>query len=81
VANPIESLQAEVEPLAGSPCLARGEHCVRVHLPRLAWMQGREYPVAADVKLISLPIFQSMTDQDVEDVICAITQVCSAFLE
>ena len=42
---------------------------------------GGEYPVAEDAyeRLISLPIFQGMTDADVDDVISAVKKVCSAY--
>ena len=43
--------------------------------------RGEEYPVAEDAynRLISLPMFHSMTDQDVEDVIAAVSKVCEAY--
>jgi perosamine synthetase len=43
--------------------------------------QGGEYPVAEDAyeRLISLPMFHSMTDRDVEDVITAVSKVCEAY--
>ncbi len=43
--------------------------------------RGGEYPVAeaAYERLISLPMFHGMTDQDVEDVIGAVKKVCSAY--
>jgi perosamine synthetase len=42
---------------------------------------GGEYPVAEDAyeRLISLPMFHGMSDQDVEDVICAVEKVISNF--
>jgi perosamine synthetase len=43
--------------------------------------QGGEYPVAEDAyeRLISLPMFHGMSDQDVEDVIRAVDKVISHF--
>jgi perosamine synthetase len=43
--------------------------------------RGGEYPLAEDAynRLISLPMFPSMTDQDVEDVIAAVSKVCEAY--
>jgi perosamine synthetase len=43
--------------------------------------KGGEYPVAEDAyeRLISLPMFHAMTDQDVEDVVAAINKVAEAF--
>jgi perosamine synthetase len=43
--------------------------------------KGGEYPVAEDAyeRLISLPMFHSMTDQDVNDVITAVSKVLEAF--
>jgi perosamine synthetase len=43
--------------------------------------RGGEYPVAEDAyeRLISLPMFHSMTDHDAEDVIAAVSKVCSAY--
>jgi dTDP-4-amino-4,6-dideoxygalactose transaminase len=43
--------------------------------------KGGEYPVAEDAyeRLISLPMFHAMTDQDVEDVIAAVSKVCEAY--
>jgi dTDP-4-amino-4,6-dideoxygalactose transaminase len=40
-----------------------------------------DYPVAeaAYERLISLPMFHGMSDQDVEDVIAAVRKVCSAY--
>ena len=40
-----------------------------------------DYPVAEDAyeRLISLPMFHAMTDQDVEDVIAAVNKVVSYF--
>jgi perosamine synthetase len=45
--------------------------------------KGGEYPVAEGAYqwLISLPMFHAMTDQDVEDVICAVGKVCCAYLK
>jgi perosamine synthetase len=44
--------------------------------------KGGEFPVAerAYQRLISLPMFHSMSDQDVTDVIAAVGKVCSAFV-
>lgn len=43
--------------------------------------KGGEYPLAEDAyeRLISLPMFHGMTDQDVEDVITAVNKVVEAF--
>jgi perosamine synthetase len=43
--------------------------------------RGGEYPVAEDAyeRLISLPMFHAMSDQDVEDVIAAVKKVVQAF--
>ncbi len=43
--------------------------------------KGGEYPVAEDAyeRLISLPMFHSMTDRDVEDVIAAVNKVSEAY--
>jgi perosamine synthetase len=43
--------------------------------------EGGEYPVAEEAyeRLISLPMFHAMTDQDVEDVIGAVSKVCEAY--
>ncbi len=43
--------------------------------------RGREFPVAEDAyaRLISLPMFHGMTDQDVKDVIAAVTKVLSTY--
>ena len=45
--------------------------------------RGGEYPVAEDAyeRLISLPMFHGMSDQDVEDVIRAVEKVISHFRE
>lgn len=60
-------------------------HYIPVHLhpyyrERFGY-KGREFPVAegAYERLISLPMFHGMSDQDVNDVICAVTKVCTAF--
>ena len=43
--------------------------------------KGGEYPVAEDAyeRLISLPMFHAMTDQDVTDVIAAVSKVVNFF--
>ncbi len=43
--------------------------------------KGGEYPVAEDAysRLISLPMFHAMSDQDVQDVISAVTKVISSY--
>ena len=43
--------------------------------------KGGEYPVAEDAyeRLISLPMFHAMTDQDTEDVVAAVNKVLEAF--
>jgi perosamine synthetase len=60
-------------------------HYVPVHLhpyyrDRFGF-QGGEFPVAEDAysRLISLPMFHSMTGQDVKDVIAAVTKVVSSY--
>jgi perosamine synthetase len=61
-------------------------HYIPVHLhpyyrQNLAGAPG-QMPIAEDAyeRLISLPMFHAMTDQDVNDVIAAVTKVVSAFL-
>ena len=61
-------------------------HYIPVHLhpyyrERFGY-QGGEFPVAerAYDRLISLPMFHSMSETDVEDVIEAVRKVCSAYL-
>jgi len=43
--------------------------------------RGSEYPIAEDAyeRLISLPMFHAMSDQDVEDVITAVGKIMAAF--
>ena len=43
--------------------------------------RGSEFPVAENAyeRLISLPMFHGMSDQDVEDVICAVKKIMMAF--
>lgn len=43
--------------------------------------RGGEFPVAEDAyeRLISLPMFHGMSDQDVEDVVCAVKKIMVAF--
>ena len=60
-------------------------HYIPVHLhpyyrDRFGY-KGREFPVAEDAysRLISLPMFHGMTDQDVEDVIAAVHKVVGAY--
>jgi perosamine synthetase len=55
-------------------------HCHPYYRDRFGY-RGGEYPVAEDAyaRLISLPMFHGMTDQDVEDVIGAIGKVCAAY--
>jgi perosamine synthetase len=60
-------------------------HYIPVHLhpyyrDRFGY-RGGEYPAAeaAYERLISLPMFHGMSDQDVEDVIAAVKKVCSAY--
>jgi perosamine synthetase len=45
--------------------------------------KGGEYPVAEDAydRLISLPMFHAMSDQDVEDVMAAVSKVCEAYAQ
>ncbi len=45
--------------------------------------QGGEYPLAENAyeRLISLPMFHAMSDQDIEDVIMAVIKVCGAYCE
>jgi dTDP-4-amino-4,6-dideoxygalactose transaminase len=45
--------------------------------------KGGEFPVAegAYERLISLPMFHAMSDQDVQDVIAAVTKVLSSYLQ
>ena len=60
-------------------------HYIPVHLQpyyrgRFGY-RGGEYPVAENAyeRLISLPMFHGMTDEDVGDVISAVEKVCSAY--
>ena len=60
-------------------------HYIPVHLQpyyrdRFGY-RGGEYPVAEDAyeRLISLPLFHSMNDQDVDDVIQAVSKVAARF--
>jgi dTDP-4-amino-4,6-dideoxygalactose transaminase len=60
-------------------------HYIPVHLhpyyrDRFAY-RGGEYPVAEDAyeRLISLPMFHGMNDQDVDDVVAAVKKVALAF--
>ena len=55
-------------------------HCHPYYRERFGY-RGGEYPVAEDAyeRLISLPMFQGMSDQDVEDVIRAVEKVISHF--
>jgi len=43
--------------------------------------RGGEYPIAEDAyeRLISLPMFHGMSDEDVQDVIAAVKKVMAAF--
>ena len=61
-------------------------HYIPVHLhpyyrDRFGY-RGGEFPVAEDAysRLISLPMFHGMTDQDVKDVIAAVMKVVSSYL-
>ena len=55
-------------------------HCHPYYRDRFGY-RGGEYPVAEDAyaRLISLPMFHGMSDQDVEDVIGAVGKVCAAY--
>ena len=55
-------------------------HCHPYYRDRFGY-RGCEYPVAEDAyaRLISLPMFHGMTDQDVEDVRGAVGKVCAAY--
>ena len=55
-------------------------HCHPYYRDRFGY-RGGEYPVAEDAyeRLISLPMFHGMSDQDVEDVIAAVKKVTLAF--
>jgi perosamine synthetase len=61
-------------------------HYIPVHLhpyyrERFGY-RGGEFPVAEDAyeRIISLPMFHGMTDEDVDDVVHAVTKVCSAYV-
>jgi UDP-4-amino-4,6-dideoxy-N-acetyl-beta-L-altrosamine transaminase len=62
-------------------------HYIPVHLhpyyQQKFGYRGGEYPVAEDAyqRLISLPMFQGMSDRDVEDVIMAVEKVLAYFLQ
>jgi len=65
--------------------LGANVHYIPVHLhpyyrERFGF-KGGEYPVAEDAyeRLISLPMFHGMSDQDVEDAIAAVAKVCDAY--
>jgi perosamine synthetase len=55
-------------------------HCHPYYRDRFGY-RGREYPIAEDAyeRLISLPMFHGMSDQDVEDVIAAVKKVIGHF--
>ena len=60
-------------------------HYIPVHLhpyyrERFGY-EGGEYPIAEDAyeRLITLPLFHAMTDQDVDDVVTAVTRVIGHF--
>ena len=60
-------------------------HYIPVHLhpyyrDRFGY-KGGEFPIAEDAysRLISLPMFHGMSDQDVEDVIAAVRKVTGAY--
>jgi len=55
-------------------------HCHPYYRDRFGY-RGGEYPVAEDAyeRLISLPMFHGMSDQDVEDVITAVKKIAVAF--
>ena len=85
----VNHFTAEKRPGPSVPRAARGEHRRQraLHsgpsaslLSRSVWLPGGEYPVAetAYEQLISLPMFHGMTDQDVEDVIAAVSKVSAA---
>lgn len=65
--------------------LAVTVHYIPVHLHsyyrRRFGFRGGEYPVTEDAyqRLITLPLSHGMTDQDVQDVICAVTKVLRAY--
>lgn len=61
-------------------------HYIPVHThpyyrSRFGYRAGGEYPVAEDAyeRLISLPMFHAMSDEDVADVILAVSKVISAY--
>lgn len=55
-------------------------HCHPYYRERFGY-QGGEFPVAEDAyaRLISLPMFHTMTHQDVDDVVSAVGKIMSAF--
>jgi perosamine synthetase len=55
-------------------------HCHPYYRDRFGY-RGSEYPIAEDAyeRLISLPMFHGMSDQDVEDVIAAVKKVIGHF--
>jgi perosamine synthetase len=55
-------------------------HCHPYYRDRFGY-RGGEYPIAEDAyeRLISLPMFHGMSDQDVEDVIAAVKKVIGHF--
>jgi perosamine synthetase len=62
-------------------------HYVPVHqhpyYRELFGYRGGEYPIAEDAyeRLVSLPMFHAMTDQDVEDVVAGVRKVCDAYAQ
>ena len=55
-------------------------HCHPYYRDRFGY-RGGEYPVAEDAyeRLISLPMFHGMSDQDVDDVVAAVRKILAAF--
>jgi perosamine synthetase len=55
-------------------------HCHPYYRDRFGY-RGGEYPIAEDAyeRLISLPMFHGMSDQDVDDVVAAVRKILAAF--
>lgn len=85
--DPIKLRRDEVFRALRAENIGVNVHYIPVHLhpyykQRFGY-RGGEFPVAeaAYENLITLPLFHGMSDQDVEDVICALEKVTSSILE
>jgi len=78
-------IEAEIFRALRAENLGVNVHYIPVHLhpyyrERFGY-KGGEFPVAESAyeRLISLPMFHAMSDQDVKDVIAAVTKVVSSY--